>query len=29
LSGVSRNKFKIARISRLYLTAVPLNSCRS
>src|SRR5262245_13170842 len=27
LSGVSRNKFKIARISRLYLTAVPLNSC--
>ena len=29
LSGISRNKFKIARISRLYLTAVPLNSCRS
>ena len=23
LSGISRNKFKIVRISRLYLTAVP------
>src|SRR5215813_15360079 len=26
LSGIGRNKFKI-RISRLYLTAAPLNSC--